>query len=223
MIPLLGRVLCWACCFVLGGCESWPPSRLPQPDAASQAGAPVAAGSKAPVGGVSRVVTVAAGGALHISGRLSLRVHQPSTGAQDGGTLLFELDGHTEQGTLMLNTVIGTSVAMARWSPEGAEIITPQVRRVGAHLDEVASALLGEELPLAALLHWVRAEPWSRAPHVAQAYGFEQLGWTVSLEGWHERVITARRSPRPDRPNDLDITVRARLDETTAGGRQPAP
>lgn len=192
----------WAamCCLALGGCAGW--------QAQDEA---------------SRMVTVQAASPQQFSGRLSLRVHQPRTGATDGGTLLFEFNGTADEGTLQLQTVIGTAVATARWTPQGAEILTPQGKRTGTTLDEVATTLLGQELPLAAILQWVRAEPWSRAPHEQLSDGFEQLGWSISLAGWHERMITARRSARPDRPNDLDITVRARLDEPTPGAPGNTP
>lgn len=83
----------------------------------------------------------------------------------------------------------------------------------------MATALLGQSLPLAAILHWVRAQPWSQAPHEPRAEGFEQLGWSISLEAWHERVVTAHRRARADRPGDLEITVRARLDEPGSAER----
>jgi outer membrane lipoprotein LolB len=150
---------------------------------------------------------------LQFSGRLSLRVQQTLTGAADGGTVLFEFDGHPQEGTLLLQSVIGTTVATAHWNPQGAEIITPQGTRSGSNLNEVATFLLGQHLPLEALLHWIRAEPWAKANHELRPEGFEQLGWTISLEAWHERMITARRPARADRPQDWDITVRARLDE----------
>jgi outer membrane lipoprotein LolB len=169
------------------------------------------------------VATVQAGDRQQFSGRLSLRMHQPGTGATDGGTLFFEFDGSPDEGTLVLQTIIGTAVATARWNPAFAEILMPQGKRTGATLDDVATALLGQELPLAAILHWVRAIPWAGAPHEARTDGFDQLGWSISLEGWHERMITARRSARPERANDLDITVRARLDEPSSGDRRAAP
>lgn len=206
-----GRALLWVCCLALSGCAGW---RTP---AAADDPAEPAKARQTPVS------TAQSASPQQFSGRLSLRVQQPRTGASDGGTLLFEFGGTADEGSLQLQTVIGTAVATARWTPQGAEIITAQGKRTGSSLDEVATTLLGQELPLAAILHWVRAEPWSRAPYERLADGFIQLGWSISLEGWHERMITARRSARPDSPNDLDITVRARLDEPTpaaAGSRR---
>ena len=171
----------------------------------------------------SPVQTVQAPAAQQFSGRLSLRVHQPRTGATDGGTLLFEFDGSPEAGTLVLQTVIGTAVATARWNAQGAEIVTAQGRQTGPRLDDVAGALLGQALPLAAILQWVRAEPWPLAPHRMRTAGFDQLGWSISLEAWHEGVVTAHRSAHPDRPGELDITVRARLDLPAVVGETGRP
>jgi len=188
---------------VMGGCAAPDPS-------SGAAGLPPPGDTAIP-----SAISTPAPTRLQFSGRLSLRLQQPRTGAADGGTVLFEFDGHPQEGSLMLQSVIGTTVATARWGPQGAEIITPQGTRSGARLDEVATVLLGQSLPLEALLHWVRAEPWDKAAHEMRADGFEQLGWTISLEAWHERLITARRPARADRPQDWDITVRARLDEPT--------
>ena len=176
--------------------------------AATTAGAETGPAASEPAS--SQVATVDLDAPL--SGRLSLRIHRPSDGASNGGSLLFELQGSQRQGQLLLQTPIGTTLARVQWDPEGAEVVTAQGRRRGMTLDEVSQTLLGESLPMAALLRWLRAEPWSGAPHQPLADGFEQLGWRVSLNGWHENVITAHRPPRPDRPQDTDILVRARLD-----------
>lgn len=211
-----------ACSLALGGCAAWRTGSPAEP-AATSASMATGPRTSAEAQNPSRVATVQAGNRQQFSGRLSLRVHQPRTGATDGGTLLFEFEGNPDEGSLVLQTVIGTAVATARWNPQGAEILMPQGKRTGATLDDVATALLGQELPLAAILHWVRAIPWARAPHEPRTDGFDQLGWSISLEGWHERVITARRSARPERTNDLDITVRARLDEPSSIDSRPTP
>lgn len=155
-----------------------------------------------------------------LSGRLNLRVRRPSDGATDGGSLLFEFEGHADRGTLLLQTAIGTTIARARWSPEGAEVVTAQGRRTGQRLDDVATLLLGQSLPLAALLQWMQAKPWPQAPSQPLEDGFEQLGWRISLAAWHERVVTARRAPSVERPDDHEIVVRVRLDEP---GESTAP
>jgi outer membrane lipoprotein LolB len=212
------RAALLGCCVLLSACTALG-TRPPEPRPEAPAATPSATSSA----GASTVATVQAAPRHQFSGRLSLRVQQVRTGATDGATLLFEFEGTPQDGTLVLQTVIGTAVATARWDAQGAEIITPQGKRTGPTLDDVAVALLGQALPLEALLHWVRAQPWGKASHQASPEGFEQLGWAVSLEGWHERVITARRSARADRPDDLDITVRTRLDEAPSLERAHTP
>ncbi|NBX95670.1 MAG: hypothetical protein EBQ88_02750 [Betaproteobacteria bacterium] len=218
---MIGAAPAWllGLCLTLGGCAAgWPGSEgLPSPP--RPASKPVAE----PERGQRETRAAEPAARLQFSGRLSLRVQQPRTGATDGATLLFEFEGGPEEGTLVLQTVIGTAVATARWNPQGAEILTPQGKRTGAKLDDVATALLGQELPLEAILHWVRAQPWTQAPYEPRGEGFEQLGWWVSLEGWHERMITARRMARAERPHELDITVRARLDEPAPTERRFTP
>ena len=190
----------------LWGCTTLPTDANPVPVTAPDAAKGTAAATT-----VTTVDLVTA-----LSGRLSLRVRRPSDGSTDGGSLLFEFEGGEARGTLLLNTPIGTTVARATWTPEGAEIVTAQGRRTGARLDDVAGTLLGQALPMAALLRWIRAEPWPGAPSTPAAQGFEQLGWTVSLESWHEGVVTAHRAASPLRPQDHEITVRVRLDAPTA-------
>lgn len=218
------RIAWTAVGLALAGCAATGPGAGPESAAKSaveatghaQAG-PAGASASPPV------QTVQVPAAQQFSGRLSLRVHQPRTGATDGGTLLFEFDGSPEAGTLVLQTVIGTAVATARWNAQGAEIVTAKGRQTGPRLDDLAGALLGQALPLAAILQWVRAEPWPLAPHRVRAAGFDQLGWSISLEAWHEGVVTAHRSAQPDRPGELDITVRARLDLPAAAGEAGRP
>jgi outer membrane lipoprotein LolB len=110
-------------------------------------------------------------------------------------------------GELRLTTPLGTTAAQARWRPGSAELTTPEATRGFADLDALAEALLGEALPLAALIDWLRGRPWPGAPSAASAAGFEQLGWRIDLsriaEGW---VLAAReRAPA--------VSVRARLEQ----------
>ena len=213
------RTAAFLCCSgVLSACTALVPRVAVEGSPPVQ---PLPAGN--PGAASSAVTTIEATPRQQFSGRLNLRVQQMRTGATDAGTLLFDFEGTPQDGTLVLQTVIGTAVAAARWNPQGAEIITAQGKRNGPTLDDVAVALLGQSLPLEALLHWVRAQPWGKAVHQVRPEGFEQLGWIVSLEGWHERVITARYRARADRPDDLDITVRARLDEPASPERGRTP
>ncbi len=158
-----------------------------------------------------------------VSGRLSIRVHEPATGRRDGGSMLFEIEGDPDQGQLSLRTPLGTSLASVRWSPAGAESLSSQGRHTGAHLDDLAGAITGQALPLAALMQWIQARPWPREPHLPLPDGFEQMGWRISLSAWDQGVITARRPARPGVAGDLEIVVVARLDTASAASPVASP
>ncbi len=113
-------------------------------------------------------------------------------------------------------TPVGTTLAQARWSPQAVELATPgETRRYGS-LEGLAQALFGEPLPLQALVHWLRGQPWPQAAHRplglpgAGPAGFEQLGWTVDTSRLADGTLTAARAtPRPA------VDLRVRLDPPT--------
>ncbi len=78
-----------------------------------------------------------------------------------------------------------------------------------ATLDELASDMLGESLPMAALMQWLRGRPWQGTPYAstAQPEGFTQLGWQINLARVADGLVVAERKlPAPA------ITVRAKID-----------
>jgi len=105
-----------------------------------------------------------------------------------------------------LTTPIGSTTAQARWRPGAAELITAEAQRGFADLDALAQELLGEALPLAALIDWLRGRPWPGAPSLASPGGFEQLGWHVDLSRFAEGWVLAARERTPA------ISVRVRLE-----------
>jgi outer membrane lipoprotein LolB len=142
-----------------------------------------------------------------LAGRLAVRVEAFEGAPARSLATQFELRGDALVGELRLTTPLGTTAAQARWRPGSAELTTPEATRGFADLDALAEALLGEALPLAALIDWLRGRPWPGAPSAASAAGFEQLGWRIDLsriaEGW---VLAAReRAPA--------VSVRARLEQ----------
>ncbi len=142
-----------------------------------------------------------------LAGRLSIRVDEHNGEAARSASASFELRGDARRGELTLDTPLGTTLARARWSPGGAEAVTPDGSTRHADLDALSQDLFQERLPLAALLDWLRGRPWAGAPSVAlsSGSGFEQLGWRVDLsrqaEGW---VIATRAAPPA-------ITLRAKV------------
>jgi len=145
-------------------------------------------------------------GADLLSGRLSVRVDgQPERAVSAS----FELSGSASTGELLLTGPLGTTAARARWSPGQAVLASAGSETAFADLDALATAALGEAVPIAALFDWLRGRAWPGAPATARGDGgpgFAQLGWQVGLARWSEGWVEAVRSAPPT------ITVRARVE-----------
>jgi outer membrane lipoprotein LolB len=141
-----------------------------------------------------------------LSGRLLVRVEgQPERSVSAG----FELSGTPERGALALNGPLGTTAAQARWSPGQAMLASGGSETRYHNLDSLASAALGEPVPIVALFDWLRGRAWPGAESRTRtdgAPGFEQLGWVVSLARWSEGWVEAVRAAPPT------ITVRAKME-----------
>jgi outer membrane lipoprotein LolB len=143
-----------------------------------------------------------------LAGRLVLRVEAHEGAAPHSVSTGFELRGDARAGELQLTTPIGSAAAQARWRPGAAELITADGTRRFADLDTLAQDLLGEALPLAALIDWLRGRPWPGAPSLASGGGFEQLGWRIDLSRFAEGWVLAARERAPA------IAVRALLERS---------
>jgi outer membrane lipoprotein LolB len=175
--------------------------------------------------------------ALTAAGRLSVRVDASPARPAQSMSAAFEWRGDGVRGALTLLSPLGTQLALARWSPGSALLITPEGETRFDTLDELAERALGERVPLVAWPDWLAGRPWpgaaatplptaapttaptsapvsGEAPAAVTA-GFEQLGWRVDLSRHAEGRIEARRSQPPA------VTVRIVLDpEARApGGR----
>ena len=140
-----------------------------------------------------------------LSGRLSVRIAGQADRSIAAG---FDLSGSAREGQLLLNGPLGTTAARARWSPGQAVLESGGQASHHADLDALATAALGEAIPIAALFDWLRGRAWAGAPATPRAdgsAGFEQLGWQVSLARWADGWVEAVRTAAPV------ITVRARL------------
>jgi len=142
-----------------------------------------------------------------LSGRLAVRVEAHEEAPARSVSTQFELRGDAQTGELQLTTPIGSTAAQARWGPGLAELITADGTRSFISLDALAQDLLGEPLPLAALLEWLRGRPWPGAPNAAFGGGFEQLGWRIDLSRFAEGWVLAGRESAPV------VSVRARLEQ----------
>ena len=151
-----------------------------------------------------------------LSGRMTVRIDAlPSSAANPEPTVAsavsaaFELSGNAERGGLDLNTPLGTTLARARWEPGSVIVNTPQGSSTHADLNAMTRALLGEDLPVAALFDWLRGRPWPGAAMTPSSSGteFAQLGWDVNLTQFSDSWVSARRAQIPA------VTVRVKLDK----------
>ncbi len=144
--------------------------------------------------------------APELLGRLGVRVEAHQGRPARNLMTQFELHGDAQTGSLELSTPLGGTTAQIRWRPGMAELVSADNTRAFASLDELAQDLLGEPLPLAALLEWLRGRPWPGAASVARDGGFEQLGWRVDLSRFAQGWVHA------DREREPTVSVRARLE-----------
>lgn len=141
-----------------------------------------------------------------LAGRLAVSVKAHDGAPARSLSTQFELRGDTQAGELRLSTALGTTAGQARWQPDRAELITGDGVRQFADLDALALDLLGERLPLTAMIDWLRGKPWPGAPSAGTADGFEQLEWHVDLSRFAQGWVLAVRERAPA------LAVRVKLD-----------
>lgn len=127
------------------------------------------------------------------SGRISLVTSSPRP---QRVTASFELSGSPQAGTLKLSSPLGTTLAMARWTPD--EAVLDQGGQTFHYPDAQAltTAALGQPLPLAMVFAWLAGQPASAE------------GWTPDLLGLPQGRLGARQQG----PSG-DAEVRIVLDE----------
>lgn len=144
-----------------------------------------------------------------IAGRLSVRVEAAGDAPSRSFSADFDLRGDAQRGVLRLSGPLGATLAEVRWQPGTATLVDTQGSRHFATLDALAQDLLGESLPMAALIDWLRGRPWAGAPSRTLDGGFEQLGWRVGLTDFAAGLLMATRQGAPA------VSVRARLERPT--------
>lgn len=141
------------------------------------------------------------------SGRLSIKVDASADRAAQSVNASFDLRGNGDSGELRLGSALGAQVAVARWAPGSALLVTSDGERRFDDLAELSREVLGEEVPLRALNDWLAGRPWPGAPHAPTDEGFQQLGWQVLLARQGEGFVELQRRTPPA------IVVRVRLDD----------
>jgi outer membrane lipoprotein LolB len=146
--------------------------------------------------------------ARRYAGRMAVKVEGDEARSFTAG---FDLEGTDQRGWLALVSPLGTQVGRAVWQPGSVVWQSADGDRRFETLDALSQELLGDVLPLGALLDWMAGRPWSgessRPLTDTTASGFRQLGWDVQTGRVREGLIVAqRRLPVPM------VTVRIKLD-----------
>lgn len=219
-----------ACTVVLGlhGCASMPDESPREGSSATSALPPEAKASAEastatePPSTVTQPVAPQAPVTGQWEGRLSLKLGAFGQASSSGSQMAFELDVKGDQGTLSLSTPLGTRMAMVRWqagltpSSTLAQLETADGTQAFDSLQDLTQQLLGEALPLQAMLHWLQGHPSPDLPFVALAgqnpetpRHFVQAGWRVDAsELNHGRLDAQREASSTQR----SVTLRLRLD-----------
>ena len=146
-------------------------------------------------------------------GRMSLKLAAFGQEAAKGVQLTFDLDGTPAKGTLDLSTPLGTRMASVQWHERMAVLRTSDGERPFDSLDELTGHVLGEALPIQALMAWLEGGPAPDQPWQGQPEGnrqqFTQAGWQVDLRERDSGYIDAQR---PASPSQRGITLRVRID-----------
>ncbi len=147
--------------------------------------------------------------ASSLDGRLAVQVEATSNEAARSMSAPFSLRGDDRSGSFELASPLGTMLARAQWQPGAAVLTTSDGARNYASLDDMAQDMLGESLPMAALMAWLRGRPWSGSSHTTttEPKGFRQLGWLIDLTRSADGFVTAQRNDPAPR-----VTVRAKLE-----------
>lgn len=117
------------------------------------------------------------------TGRISLQVQSEPAQAFFAG---FELKGSAAQGELTLNSPLGNSLAVLRWSAEEAVLDSGNQIQRFATVGELIEKATGAALPVAALFDWLRGKNTAAD------------GWTADLTQQAEgRISASRNVPQP--------------------------
>jgi outer membrane lipoprotein LolB len=155
-------------------------------------------------------------------GRLSLKLGAFGPAPASGSQMAFELDVKRNDGTLALATPLGTRMAMVRWKAAAeattvhAQLETSEGIQAFSSLEDLTQQLLGEALPLQAMLHWMQGHPApgltfeaAAGQNPATPNTFKQAGWLVDASELAHGRLNAQRE---ESPLQRSVTLRLRFD-----------
>lgn len=115
-------------------------------------------------------------------------------------------------GQLDLMTPLGTQLAQVRWTPSGTHIESAQGTQHYASLQDLSTQLLGEDVPLQALPHWLQGLPSPDLPTASvlpDHTGFVQAGWIIDV---HTLMVGKLQATREQTATQRHITIKVRLE-----------
>ncbi len=145
-------------------------------------------------------------------GHFSIKLGPWGQQGSEGQSFTFYLQSHEQSGELDLMTPLGTQLAKVIWTPEGTRIESAQGTQQYASLSDLSTQLLGEDVPLQALPHWLQGLPSPDLPPatvLADHSGFEQAGWAIDAHGLPEGRLQATRAQTATQRH---ITIKVRLE-----------
>ncbi|MFT3856456.1 MAG: outer membrane lipoprotein LolB [Aquabacterium sp.] len=174
-------------------------SHLPRSAQATAADAPVPAGTALASTQPAQATPATPADHHELQGQLSIKLHAFGNTPAKGLSLGFFFSGNASAGQLDLMTLMGSQMAQVNWSADGVWLTDDKGRHGYASMDELSAAVLGESLPLHALVHWMQGRPDPGAPSTQgpQADSFTQLGWTIDQHEMAYRKLTATRAGTP--------------------------
>jgi outer membrane lipoprotein LolB len=148
--------------------------------------------------------------AVVVSGTESSKTPDGQPAPTQSLSAAFELRGSAQAGSLDLISPLGSIMARAVWSPQGAYLQSSRGNQRYSDIASLTRDMLGESLPMETLFDWLRGRPWAGAPssknEAPSPEGFSQMGWQVDLSRFSQSVIAAERQRAPR------VLLRARLD-----------
>lgn len=145
-------------------------------------------------------------------GHFSIKLGPWGKQDSEGQSFTFYLQTQGQNGELDLMTPLGTQLAQVIWSPGGTRIESSQGTQHYTSLSDLSEQLLGEDVPLQALPHWLQGLPspdLAPATVLADHTGFQQAGWAIDAHGLPEGKLQATREQSATQRH---IAIKVRLE-----------
>lgn len=148
---------------------------------------------------------------IDLQGQLSIKLGAWAEQAAKGLSLGFFFSGNTQTGQLDLMTLMGSQLAKVNWEENQAWLVNDKGRQHYNSLDELSLDVLGETLPLRAMVHWMQGQP---DPSFSSQIGeepdtFIQEGWVIDTSELPQKKLLAQR---PLTPNRRAVQIKIYLD-----------